>query len=391
MQLILKNGKPQGEPCLTGYRQKLLPVLIIGILIFCSCDNNRNASPEILWDNYGVPHIYGKNDAEMYYAFGWAQMSCHADLILQLYAQARGRASEYLGRNYLESDRTMLLFDLPGLAKSSYQRQDKEYRLYLDAFVKGINDYAMANPEAIGEKFKPVLPVTPEDIISHTIRVINLEFLAAEDIYTTKRLTDPGSNSMAIAPSKSQSGKAMLISNPHLPWADFFTWFEAHMNSSEINCYGAALVGMPVLTIAFNNNLGWTHTVNTIDASDRYELTLSGDGYVLDGKTEPFEKREVTVRVKQDDGSLLDEKLEFKYSKHGPVTGEKGNKAYAVRAAGLKNAGLIEQYHKMSKASDLNEFESALAMLQNPMFNVVYADRSGNILYLFGGNVPVEE
>ena len=357
-------------------------------LVSCGQAQDRTQT-EILWDNYGVPHIYGKTNQEMYYAFGWAQMNCHADLILKLYAQARGRAAEYFGKDYLESDKQILLFDLPGLARNSYLQQDKEYKSYLDAFVKGMNDYAKAHPDAIGENYRQVLPVTGDDIISHTIRVINLEFLASEDIYTVKRLTEPGSNSMAIAPSKSQSGKAMLVSNPHLPWNDFFLWYEAHLNSRDINVYGVALVGMPVLTIAFNNNLGWTHTVNTIDASDRYELTLKEGGYLLDGKTEPFEIRNVTIKVKQEDGSLQDQKLEFKYSKHGPVTGEKGNKAYAVRIAGMKNTGIIEQYHKMSRASNLNEFESALSMLQNPMFNVVYADRSGNILYVFNGNVPV--
>jgi acyl-homoserine-lactone acylase len=110
---------------------------------------------------------------------------------------------------------------------------------------------------------------------------------------------------------------------------------------------------------------------------------------LLDGKTEPFETRSVTIKVKQEDGSLKEQILEFKYSKQGPVVAEKGNKAYAVRIAGLDNPKIIEQYHRMSKARSLEEFESALRMLQNPMFNVIYADRSGNILYLFNGNVPV--
>jgi acyl-homoserine-lactone acylase len=194
---------------------------------------------------------------------------------------------------------------------------------------------------------------------------------------------------MAIAPSKSQSGKAMLVSNSHAPWSDFFLWFEAHLNSQDINAYGTALVGTPVLSIAFSNNLGWTLTVNPIDASDRYELTLEGDGYLLDGKKEPFDKKVISIKVKQENGKLLDQKLEFKYSKQGPVTGEKGNKAYAVRIAGLNNTAIIEQYHRMAGASNLNEFESALRMLQIPMFNIEYADKSGNILYLFNGNVPV--
>jgi acyl-homoserine-lactone acylase len=348
----------------------------------------QNPETEILWDNYGVPHIYAKNMQEMYYAFGWAQMNNHANLILQLYAQARGKAAEYFGKNYFDSDKKILLFQLPEQAEKNYLQLDKEFKSYLDAFVKGMNDYAKAHYETIDENYRQVLPVTGEDILSHTIRVICLEILASEDIYTVKRLTDPGSNSMAIAPSKSQSGKAMLVSNSHVPWSDFFLWFEAHLNSQDINAYGTALVGTPVLSIAFNNSLGWTLTINPIDASDRYELTLKEDGYLLDGKTELFDKREVSIKVKQEDGILQEEKLEFKYSKHGPVTGEKGNKAYAVRIAGLRNAGIIEQYHKMTRASNLNEFESALRMLQIPMFNVIYADKSGNILYLFNGNVP---
>jgi acyl-homoserine-lactone acylase len=363
-------------------------VILLIFLAFVYVVQAQNSKAEILWDNYGVPHIYGKNNQEMYYAFGWAQMTCHADLILKLYAQSRGRAAEYFGKDYLESDRQILLFNLPDLARNTYLKQDKEYKSYVDAFVKGMNDYAKAHPDAIGKEYRQVLPVTGADIISHTMRVICLEFLASDDINAVRRLTEPGSNSMAIAPSKSSSGKAMLISNPHLPWYDFFIWFEAHLNSEEINVYGVALVGMPVLTIAFNKDLGWTHTVNPIDASDRYELTLKGNGYLLDGRTENFIKKDVAIKVKQDDGTLREQKLQFKYSKHGPVTGEKGNKAYAVRIAGLTNTGIIEQYHRMSGASNLKEFESALSMLQNPMFNVIYADKSGNILYLFNGDVP---
>jgi acyl-homoserine-lactone acylase len=349
----------------------------------------QNLKTEILWDKYGVPHIYGKNAREMYYAFGWAQMNSHANLILQLYAQARGRAAEYFGKSYLESDKKILLFDLPGKAVKDYQEQEPEYKSYLDAFVKGINDYAAGHPEAIGENFKQVLPVTVFDVISHTTRVICLEFLASGDIYSVQRQTQPGSNSLAIAPSKSSSKNAMLLANPHLPWEDFFIWFEAHLITGGFNVYGAALVGMPSLTIAFNENLGWTHTVNTIDASDRFELTLMGNGYLLDNVIVPFKEKIVPIKIKQDDGSLKEQLFQLKYSKHGPIAGEKGNKAYAVRIAGLNNPWMFEQYHKMGAAKNLEEFESALKMLQNPMFNVIYADNSGNILYLFNGNIPV--
>ena len=369
-------------------KQTLILVFVASVFLSGSGIRDKDPGTEILWDSFGVPHIYSASNQEMYYAFGWAQMNNHADLILKLYAQARGRSAEYFGKDFIESDKKILLFDLPGIASTIYQNKDGEYKSYLDAFVKGINDFAQKNPAVIGEKYRQVLPVTAQDILAHTIRVINLEFLAAEDINNIQRLVAPGSNSMAIGPSKSESGKAMLISNPHLPWDDFFLWFEAHLNSPDFNIYGVSLVGMPVLTIAFNNNLGWTHTVNPIDASDRYELTLQEKGYLLDGKTEPFVKRNIILKVKQNDGSLQEEKFEFRYSKHGPVIGEKGSKAYSVRIAGLNNPEIFEQYHKMAKASNLEEFESAVGMLQNPMFNIIYADRAGNILYLFNGDVP---
>jgi acyl-homoserine-lactone acylase len=348
----------------------------------------QNVKTEILWDSFGVPHIYGKNANEMYYAFGWAQMNNHANLILKLYGQARGRAAEYWGREFFDSDKQILLFNLPGQARISYQKQEKEYQGYLDAFVKGMNDFAAKHPEEIGEKFRQVLPVTAYDVISHTQRITCLEFLAPEDIYTAKKMSEAGSNSIAIASSRSASKKAMLLTNPHLPWSDYFLWFEAHMNTKGFNAYGIALVGMPSLSMAFNNNLGWAHTVNPLDASDRYELTLQGEGYLLDGTTVPFERKIVTIKVKGDNGSMTEEKVELKYSKHGSVVGEKGTKAYAVRIAGLENVRIFEQYHKMASAKNLSEFESALKMLQNPMFNVIYADKTGNILYVFNGDIP---
>jgi acyl-homoserine-lactone acylase len=349
----------------------------------------QTKGPEILWDNYGVPHIYGKNIQEQYYAFGWAQMENHANLMLQLYAKARGCASEYWGKNYLESDKKILLFDLPGQAKRNYHDQDSLSRTILDAFVKGVNDYASKYPDEIADSLIQVLPVSGPDIIAHMLRVLCLEFLAAEDIYYAAGDAGHGSNAIAIAPSRSASGNSMLLTNPHLPWSDFFLWFEAHLNSPGFNAYGITLIGAPALNMAFNDQLGWAHTINPIDASDRYELTLQGDGYVLDGKTEAFAKKEISIRVRQPDGAIIPQIFHAEYSKQGPVMDKNGQKAYAVRVAGMKNSNIPGQYHKMAGAKDLAEFEGALSKLQIPMFNILYADKAGNILYLFGGNVPI--
>ncbi len=364
-------------------------ICILALSIFgVRCQRGES---EILWDTYGVPHIFANTTEEMYYSYGWAQMQNHADLILKLYGQARGRAAEYWGEDFLDSDQKMQLFEIPLKAEKIYQDQEGEFRPYLDAFVAGINKYANEHRDLIDEKYWQVLPVTASDVLGHTLRVICLEFLAAEDIYFAGNVLPKGSNAYAIAPSKSENGHAMLVINPHLPWSDLFLWFEAHLSSPGFNSYGICLVGMPSMTLAFNDNLGWAHTVNPIDASDRYILTLRDEGYLLDGKVVQFEKKRITLKVRQNDGSLLEREIEFNYSIHGPVVGQNNKNAFSVRIAGIDNSRIFEQYHLMAKAKSFSEFESALKMLQNPMFNVIYADNTGNIFYMFNGNIPIRE
>ncbi|HEY9711143.1 MAG TPA: penicillin acylase family protein, partial [Oculatellaceae cyanobacterium] len=155
------------------------------------------------------------------------------------------------------------------------------------------------------------------------------------------------------------------------------------------DAYGVAFVGMPVLAIAFNNNLGWTCTVNTHDGWDAYALTLANGGYVFDGGVRPFETETQTLKVKQTNGTLRDEQLVVQRSLHGPVVAQKDGKALALRVVGLDQPNMMEQIWNMARASKLSEFEAALERLQLPMFNILYGDRNGHILYLFNAQVPV--
>ncbi|MCW3466007.1 acylase [Chitinophaga nivalis] len=382
-------------------RYKLVPVMLFALLLQAAGAWSRQASPvaaektlsgktgkaTILWDTYGVPHVYAKNLQEMYYSFGWAQMHNHADLLLRLYAQARGRAAAYLGENYLAEDKLVQLYDVPELARQHRSRQHKEMNNYLEAFVAGMNAYATAHPEAIGAPYKPILPITANDVMGHKIRVLYLKFLARGELGAVTASLNQGSNAWAIGPSKSASHHAMLLANPHLPWKDLYLFFEAHLNAPGFHTYGATLIGIPVLAIAFNEHLGWSHTVNTIDAADRYALTLQDQGYLLDGRTVPFVEKKITLQVKQADGSLKAVPHVLRYTQHGPVL-EKGKKAFAVRIAGMDSPDLLYQWHRMGMATNWKQFEAALKLMQLPMFNVMYADDAGNISYTFAGMVP---
>jgi len=326
---------------------------------------------EILWDTWGIPHIFAKDAASLFYAFGWAQMKNHGNLILKLYGEARGRAAEYWGEDFLGSDRLIHTLSIPKFADQWYRAQHKPFNLYIDAFVDGMNAYAQAFPDKISSEAKMVLPVTGTDPLGHGLRVIHHTFVGGSELSTAQRWAQMGSNAWAVAPSRSASNNAMLLANPHLSWSGFFTWFEAHLVTKELDAYGATLVGTPFLGIAFNDFLGWTHTNNTYDGADLYELTLTDNGYMFDGQERSFETSDTLFKVKQPDGTLREERLTVRHSVHGPVLAQKDGKALAFRVVGLDQPQLFEQYWNMMHATNLSEFEKALEPLQMPYFNVI--------------------
>ena len=370
------------------WRTRVLPVLVASSLLTCVTPEDPRPT-EILWDTWGVPHVFAATEADAFRAFGWAQMHSHGDLILRLYGQARGRAAEYWGEEYLDSDRYVRTMGVYRRAGEWYEAQGEEFRRNLDAFAEGLNAYATAHADRIADEVEIVLPVDAVDVLAHAQRVVHFTFVAGPHVVSQARAAAPlGSNAWAIAPSRSASGHAMLLQNPHLPWSDLFLFYEAQITAPGIDAYGCTLVGFPMLAIAFNDHLGWSHTVNTIDAVDLYELTLVDGGYRWDGETKAFETEEQRLRVKRDDGTVEEQTLEIRRSLHGPVVHATAERAVAARVAGLDAPGMLEQWWDMGRATSLAEFEEALSRLQIPMFNVVYADREGHILYVFGGTVP---
>ncbi|HSA56809.1 MAG TPA: acylase [Gemmatimonadaceae bacterium] len=364
---------------------------------------------ELLWDRYGVPHIFAPDERTLGRAFGWAQMQAHANLILELYGQARGRAAEYWGAPHEELDTWIRRLGLAANARDWYAAQEAGFRRYLDAFADGMNAWANAHREEIPDSLEVVLPVSAMDVLAHGQRVLITSFVTnPERVQAAARAWAgeanrgddpgdggtaagmvPGSNAWAIAPAKTTSRRAMLLANPHLPWASYFTWFEAQLVAPGMNVYGATLVGMPVIAIGFTDRLGWTHTVNTYDGQDLYELTLEGDGYRWNGAPRAFETRVETLAVKGPNGRLTRRPLTIRSSVHGPVVAEQPGKALALRVAGMDRARAWQQWRDMGRARNLEQFRSALGQMQIPMFTVMYADREGHIMHLFGGLTPV--
>ena len=368
-------------------------ILALSLILFISgCNSNSNKTSEILWDNYGVPHIFAKDYNELFYLFGWAQMRNHANLMLRLFAQSRGRAAEYYGKKHVDSDKWVHTHNIPNRAKDWLELQNPTFKRYFESFVNGINDYANNFPSDIDIENKPVLPITSLDLLTHYQRVIMYHFVTNPrdtqfDPYSINKNT--GSNTWAIGPSKSASGNTMLIINPHLSWGDMFTWFEVQLNCYPLDIYGATLVGSPFIGIGFNEYIGWAHTNNVHDGQDLYKLTLTDGGYKWGDDVKSFDERTIQLNIKQNNDDINTEKYLIKESVHGPIIREDEDHAYALRVVGQDQPFVFEQYFDMALSKNFQDFEKAISRLQNPFFTTMYADRDGRILHLFGGRTPV--
>ena len=378
-------------------RRLVLLILCTGLPLFAA-----PRGVEILWDKFGVGHVYAQNLEGLFFGYGYIQMQSHGNLILKLYGESRGRAAEYWGEKSdagatanLENDRWVRLNEAPERADRWLAQQTPEYQRYFAAFADGMNTYAERHPDALDPSRKKVLPIRPVDSLLHVHRIVHFGYMssmrAVEAAVKGGGAPSGGeSNAWAIAPARSASGKTLLLMNPHLPWSDWSIYYEAQLVAPGINLYGSSQIGFPMLRFVFSDVLGFTQTVNSIDASDLYKLTLSpdGQGYMFDGKVRPFEKTEQVIKILQPDGSYRNEPLVIRKSIHGPVVWDQDGVTVAIRTAGLDRPFMIEQYWKMALAHSFAEYVTQLKRLQVPTFNITYADRDGHIMYFYNGTLP---
>jgi acyl-homoserine-lactone acylase len=349
------------------------------------------AGTEILWDRYGVPHIFAPDHGALFKAYGYAQMEAHAELLVRLYAQARGRASEYYGPEYLASDKWVRTNGLPDTAKQWAKGQSADFAPLIESFAKGLNQWADEHKADLSPSAQAVLPLTPEDVYAHGLRVIHYDWIVSPTRLEgrLKRWEDEvhGSNEWAVAASRSATGKALLMSNSHLQWGDIHTYFEVQLTAPGVTSYGAVWVGFPVLRQCFTEYVGWTQTTNNPAESDLYGIVEKDGGYVLDGQVKQFDTHTETIKIKQADGSMKEEPLTIRRTVHGPIVAQRKGMPIAMRVAALDRPKMFEQFWRMGLSKNFQEWETAMRMQQLPLFNTAYADRDGHIAYVYNSTL----
>lgn len=348
---------------------------------------------EILWDNWGIAHIFAPDHPSLFFAYGYAQMEAHSELLLRLYAQARGRGAEIYGEQYLEADRWVRTNGIPARAKEWAKGQSPEFGPLVVSFVDGLNTWAKEHQAELSPEAKLVLPISVDDVYAHCLRVIHYDWIInpskLEGRLRRAEVDTHGSNEWAIAPAYSANGHAMLLSNSHLQWGDMHTYFEVQLTAPGVTSYGAVWVGFPVLRQCFTDFVGWTQTTNNPSESDLYRLTLKDNGYVLDGAVKAFDVSHEVIKVKGKDGAMRDDPITIRRTAHGPVVADSAGSTIAMRVAAIDRPRLFEQFWRMGLAHNLAEWKDAMRMQQLPLFNTAYADRDGHIGYVYNSTLPV--
>ncbi|MCA9413620.1 MAG: acylase [Candidatus Omnitrophica bacterium] len=365
----------------------------------------------ILRDVWGVPHVYGKTDADAAFALGYANAEDDYATIQEGLLMVRGELASVKGEEGAVTDYLIKLLKTRELIDAKYDTDlSKETRAICEAYADGVNLYAAIHPE---EMAHGVLPFTGKDVVAGFVfkgpffygldnkiqelfgdkrkREVSQKVAKANPFNPYTQGFPIGSNAFAIAPSRTPDGKTHLAINSHQPWEGPVAWYEAHITSEEgWNTFGASFPGCPVILVGHNPSLGWAHTVNSPDLVDIYVLEMNPDNpnqYKYDGEWRDLEVRQVGIKVKLWGPISWTFKREALMSVYGPTV-RRDHGVYSIRYGGMQDIRQVEQWYRMNKAQNLEEFMDAMKMRAIPSLNCVYGDREGNIFYLYNARFP---
>ena len=365
----------------------------------------RAARVEIIRDDFGVPHVYGKSDADAVFGLLFAQAEDDFPRIERNYIWAIGRLAEVEGESAIFSDLRARLYMTVDEARAAYASAPEWLRALCNAWADGLNYYLLTHPEVkpkLLTRFEPWMPMFfSEGSIGGDIEQIPLERIArfyggdaaGEPIAAARDIEAEfappgGSNGFAVSGDRTESGNAMLLINPH---TSFYFRGEVHIVSEEgLNAYGAVTWGQFFVYQGFNEKTGWMHTSTHVDFIDEFVEEVSReDGKLLyryGEELKPVEVSEVSLKYK--DGDKVRERAFTVYhTHHGPVTHDVDGK-WTVTKINWDPVNALIQSFTRTKLDNYDEFREMMNIRTNSSNNTVFADAEGNIAYFHGNFIP---
>ncbi|KGF81987.1 penicillin amidase [Massilia sp. JS1662] len=356
----------------------------------------------ILRDKWGIPHVFGKTDADAVFGMLFAQAEDDFNRVELNYINALGRLAEVEGEKEIWRDLRMKLYIDPAELKAKYAESPAWLKQLMDAYADGLNWYLVTHPHVkpkLLTRFEPWMALAfSEGSIGGDIETIDLKALQAfygpapaPAVALADKGFDPeprGSNGFAIAPRLTAGGHALLMINPH---TSFYFRPEIHMVSEEgLNAYGAVTWGQFFIYQGFNDRVGWMHTSGGGDVIDEYLETVDRrDGkyvYRYGGAEREVHAKTIALPYKTANG-MATRTVTAYFTHHGPVIRAQDGKWVAVRMMDDPMHALMQSYGR-TKARDYAAFRKVMDLRTNSSNNTVYADADGNIAYFHGNFIP---
>ena len=357
----------------------------------------------IIRDNYGIPHIYGKSDADAVFGLLYAQCEDDFNRVEMNYIEKLGRMAEVKGKSSLYDDLLIRMMIDSTDAIRDYKLAAPWFKKLMDAFADGINYYLYKHPgtkPALLHHFQPWYTLLWTDGSIGAINTADIKVQELASLYGNEKAVAMetfeapdealnGSNGFAFAPSITKDHHAILYINPHVT---MYFRPEVHMVSEEgLNVYGAVTWGQFFIYQGFNQYCGWMHTSSKVDAADTYQEKISNQNgtltYLYEGKQKPVTVKKISLQFLED-GTLKQTTIDAMYTHHGPVMAHRNDDYLSLRADNRITNGLIQCWLR-NKARSLANYQKTLDLLGNISNNTVYADAAGNIAYWHGNRIPV--
>ncbi|AZF64202.1 acylase [Pseudomonas sp. LBUM920] len=417
---------------------RLSRVCVAGLLLGASLaasarEQVTQASADIRRTTFGVPHIRANDERGLGYGIGYAYAQDNLCLLANEVVTVSGERAKYFGpeqatleeRNNLVSDVFFTWLNTPQAVSAFWNAQTPQIQQRIEGYVAGYNRYLKEQGAPAQCQAAWVRPLVAQDVIKLTRRLLveggvgqfadalagatppqatasvkpGLKAFEQASANQQRFSLDRGSNAVAVGRDRSFNGRGMLLANPHFPWVGGMRFYEMHLTiPGQLDVMGAALPGLPLINIGFNQHVAWTHTVDTSKHFTLYRLTLDpkdSTRYLLDGQSIPLEKTSVTVQVKQADGSLRPQAQTVYSSQFGPVVQWPGkldwdsHYAFSLRDANLGNDRVLQQWDAMNRATSLKALQTSVHTLQGiPWVNTLAADDQGQSLYMNLSVVP---
>jgi len=391
-------------------------------------NNETHYRAEIIRTSFGIPHITADNYGSLGFGEGYAAAEDHVCNIAHGIVVANANRTFYHGKGNknqnLMSDIVIRALDIPQSSEKEFYAQPKEIQVWITGYADGYNKYVRETgkdnitswckgddwvkeirPVDLFSRFQVLAQTAPrlagmivsakppKSVHKKSITQVEISTDTLEAEFSGLNDKAMGSNGWAFGKDRTETGRGLLLSNPHFPWYGTARFWEKHLTiPGKMDAYGVGLIGSPGVQIGFNKNIGWTHTVSDSERVTFYSLKLvkgHPTQYYYDGKIREMIAKKVSIPLS---GGGKEEHTVW-FSHYGPMVNLPGvgwskTMAVTMRDANFGNQDQLSQWKDMSLAKDMDAFKAAHKKWDAmPWVNTMATSADGRAVYMDDSNV----